>query len=432
MAVKGAPKSMVAVANQIATDCAGKLDMLVATHRHTDHISGFVGPSGKIIQGLDPALVVQPWTERPDLAPDATGPAPAGRTNAGAKGLVAALADMHSVAEYLARSSSAIGASHGVPTRLAAQLQFLGETNIKNKEAVEMLAGMGGKHVYVNFGSKLPTARLLPGVKIDVLGPPTVDQSKDVTHETARRERVLATRGRHSHDGTDPLQRFALPRRAEGATAAAGSALGDTADRPDGRRRTTRDRPHPRRRHEQHERDPVVRRRRHAAAVPGRRADRELELRPQRARRTRRPSANGSPARECTRWATTAASTRRRRRCCGATSRTAAVRRLPDRLITVVSTLAGKHGDRARNTEVPRRTLVAAMENDSDFHTTESGIKRGEFWQDVSLAFAFRQWTSDPGVHCLEFAVTSGGSSGSGPRRWAGRRTCRECPCPRA
>src|SRR4051812_3917657 len=77
----GAPKKrMTDIAANIAERSGGKLTALIATHRHQDHISGFAtdrkgkGPGG-IISELDPDLVIQPWTEDPDLAVDATGPA---------------------------------------------------------------------------------------------------------------------------------------------------------------------------------------------------------------------------------------------------------------------------------------------------------------------------------------------------------------------
>jgi hypothetical protein len=41
------------------------------------------------------------------------------------------------------------------------------------------------------------------------------------------------------------------------------------------------------------------------------------------------------------------------------------------RLKTFVSTMAGKHGKSKSHTEVPRKTLVEALQNGSEFHTTQ-------------------------------------------------------------
>lgn len=49
-----------------------KLDAIVATHRHKDHISGFAGKSWEYLAALQPQLVLLPWTEHPDAAADAT------------------------------------------------------------------------------------------------------------------------------------------------------------------------------------------------------------------------------------------------------------------------------------------------------------------------------------------------------------------------
>src|SRR5262249_27220462 len=50
-------KYMTAVANDIKKQCQDKLHVLVATHRHRDHISGFTTEgeaTGKIIASLKP------------------------------------------------------------------------------------------------------------------------------------------------------------------------------------------------------------------------------------------------------------------------------------------------------------------------------------------------------------------------------------------
>ena len=72
-------RRMLAIANDIKQRTGGKLDAVVATHRHKDHISGFTTAkngkgTGDIISALNPKVVVQPWTEDPSLAIDATGP----------------------------------------------------------------------------------------------------------------------------------------------------------------------------------------------------------------------------------------------------------------------------------------------------------------------------------------------------------------------
>src|ERR1022692_1858380 len=64
---------LLKIARDISRRCGGKLDAVVATHRHRDHINGFaIGKNGKgpgaIIAGCHPDVVVQPWTERPDAS----------------------------------------------------------------------------------------------------------------------------------------------------------------------------------------------------------------------------------------------------------------------------------------------------------------------------------------------------------------------------
>lgn len=189
--------TMSQVAEDIAAECEGRLDMVVATHRHTDHISGFAGSAGKIIGKLNPDLVVLPWTEDPALAEDATAPGsgPGGGGGSGGSGpralaarmraAVARLDDMHAVAEQVAREAVRVAPLSGVPAALAAQLAFLGEENIKNREALVNLMNLGKRRVYASFGTRLPIARVLPGVKVDVLGPPTLKQSSAIERQTA-------------------------------------------------------------------------------------------------------------------------------------------------------------------------------------------------------------------------------------------------------
>ncbi len=189
------PGSLAEVADDIASECGGKLDVVVATHRHTDHISGFAGPAGQIVRSLNPDLVILPWTEDPALERDATAPVGRGgssRASGGGSALaarqraaVARLDDMHLVAALVAQEALRMAPLSGVPAALSAQLAFLGEENIKNREAVGNLMKLGKKRVYAAFGTKLPIASVLPGVKVDVLGPPTLKQSKAIGRQTS-------------------------------------------------------------------------------------------------------------------------------------------------------------------------------------------------------------------------------------------------------
>jgi hypothetical protein len=180
------PASMKVIADKIAADCGGKLHMIAVTHRHADHISGFAGAPGKVIHGLNPDLVVQPWTEDPKLDPNAEAPAPAGAggggTGAAARRVVARLGDMNAVARRIGAQGIALEAAGKTPPKTVEEIRFLGDTNIKNPDAVRGLMSLSGKHVYASFGTQLPIAAILPGVSIEVLGPPTLKQAPDIAN----------------------------------------------------------------------------------------------------------------------------------------------------------------------------------------------------------------------------------------------------------
>ena len=62
-----------------------------------------------------------------------------------------------------------------------------------------------------------------------------------------------------------------------------------------------------------------------------------------------------------------------------------ATRPQDDKLITVLSTLGGKHGSKARGTEVPRTTLVDALQQESTLLDTRAATKT-RFWVETTLA----------------------------------------------
>jgi beta-lactamase superfamily II metal-dependent hydrolase len=189
---RGGPNYMTNIANDIKGVSNGKLDVLVATHRHRDHISGFAtdgAGTGKIIAKLAPDYVIQPWTEDPATRPEAmtattqdADPKANSRARLTAKYL-GSLEDMHCVASSVAHLAPSIAGRAG--KQKLSQLSFLGENNVKNLSAIKNLQTMAKKkHFYVNAGMVLP--RFFPGVTIKVLGPPTLKQSDAIRSERAK------------------------------------------------------------------------------------------------------------------------------------------------------------------------------------------------------------------------------------------------------
>lgn len=170
------------IAADIQKACGGKLYAVVATHRHKDHISGFsdkagANSPGAIIASCKPEVVLQPWTENPDAAANATSaPLLAKTQSANAAGLYfASLHAMQSYAESVAAMAPRWRAADG--RRIA--LEKLAANNTSNPDAVRNLLKMGKRpprFLQYDSPSGLENAKLLPGVKVQVLGPPTLAQ----------------------------------------------------------------------------------------------------------------------------------------------------------------------------------------------------------------------------------------------------------------
>jgi hypothetical protein len=75
-----------------------------------------------------------------------------------------------------------------VEPELYNQLAFLGDDNVSNKSAIDNLMTMGTKRRYLFAGANPETSTVLPGVKIHVLGPPTLEQSKDIRKQRSHDE----------------------------------------------------------------------------------------------------------------------------------------------------------------------------------------------------------------------------------------------------
>jgi beta-lactamase superfamily II metal-dependent hydrolase len=188
---RSASAHMRKIADDIARVCGKEgLTAVVATHRHADHINGFgtdgrTGESGKVIRDLKPKLVLQPWTEDPKARRNAR---TARESNRSAKSFVAGLAAMNEVAQAVADFAARPPA--WMSPQLQKQLLFLGLDNIANRSAVENLIAMGERKgataVWAHHGSKSRLERLLPGVKVRVLGPPDLSQSEKIKKMRSR------------------------------------------------------------------------------------------------------------------------------------------------------------------------------------------------------------------------------------------------------
>jgi hypothetical protein len=183
---------MPKIAKDIESVCNGeRLTAVVATHRHADHINGFgtdtkTGKSGTIIKALRPRLVLQPWTEDPDAARDAR--AATRGSSRSRKGFVAGLRAKQNVAQAIVRLTAR--KPPWMSATLARELSFLGETNLANKSAVQNLIAMGrakgASAEWARHGSRTRLERLLPGVKVHILGPPDLTQSEKIRTQRQR------------------------------------------------------------------------------------------------------------------------------------------------------------------------------------------------------------------------------------------------------
>jgi len=56
---------LAAIATAVAEHCAGRLDVVVATHPHPEHVNGFTDPdASEVLRSLKPSVVLRPWTDR--------------------------------------------------------------------------------------------------------------------------------------------------------------------------------------------------------------------------------------------------------------------------------------------------------------------------------------------------------------------------------
>jgi beta-lactamase superfamily II metal-dependent hydrolase len=174
-AATGGP-SLKEVAALIEADTRGKLDAVVLTHRHRDHLAGFDPASGgATIARLAPDAIVRPWTEVPDGGP-ALAAAP------GRRKLLDVLAAGHRFADNLTSVSFA-----GRLTVAESALMGLATMQLGNDRATKALDDLaaGSSAHYLKFGDPL-VLDMLPGVSFSVLGPPDPDTWPAILHQAAK------------------------------------------------------------------------------------------------------------------------------------------------------------------------------------------------------------------------------------------------------
>jgi hypothetical protein len=177
-----------AIAKEIKKECDGKLYAVIATHRHRDHISGFSDAGGKdspgaIIASCKPEIVLQPWTENPDAAAKATS-APLfskKKTVSDEKLFFASMSAMNAFAEAVVQQAPQWRGVGGHVT----SLENLAINNVSNPDAVKNLRKMGKQRPrFLQYGSPsgLENSKMLPGVRVHVLGPPTLKEQNNLKY----------------------------------------------------------------------------------------------------------------------------------------------------------------------------------------------------------------------------------------------------------
>jgi len=360
---------MLRVAEDINKECGGRLDVVVASHRHSDHVSGFETSKkgdgsrpGDIIRACKPKVVMQPWTEDPKAKEDAKAPT----KTLPQQEYLRALSGAGSFTRAMMGELDVLG--RGLGTNLAAQLGFYGQTGLPNLSAVENLMTMG-KNQYLYALSKLDLSDILPGVKLHVLGPPTVKQTDSITKQRtsdaaefwlrqAFADQARAEGARHAFKGPvvkerPPYANWLIPK----LQANRGAGLLELVRMLDSQMNNT-------------SLVLLFEVGKQKLLFPG---DAQIENWSYVLDLAR----NGRPA--------------LKRLLEGVTlykvghhgSRNATPKTLwqmfknrgkpgkPGRLTTVVSTMPGKHGNEKQGTEVPRKALVKALSDESDYSTTQ-------------------------------------------------------------
>jgi beta-lactamase superfamily II metal-dependent hydrolase len=154
-------ESMGDAVSDMAKECGGRLALVVMTHRHADHISGFA-KCAEIFETITVEAVWMPWFENPNEKE-------AARAQAGLAQMAAKLG-----ASFAKRDFSAAG----VKTLDRVQSMAANADGGKNGKALQVLNGgfadRKAKYSYYKAGdlAKLPVSLQAAGLAAEILGPP--------------------------------------------------------------------------------------------------------------------------------------------------------------------------------------------------------------------------------------------------------------------
>lgn len=115
---------------------------------------------------------------------------------------------MHAMAK---QAVDFIAAQKSLPKGLASELSFIGTDNIANRSAIDNLQTMSKEKLFLFDGCALDLSAILPGVKIDALGPLTLAQTDSIKKQKS--------------SDKDEFRRFAPKRFSDAACSGDGGLL---------------------------------------------------------------------------------------------------------------------------------------------------------------------------------------------------------------